>query len=314
MTAKIFIDGEVGTTGLQIRQRLAARADIELLHLEEGERKLASARAAMLNRADIAILCLPDVAAREAVALIDNPATRVIDASSAHRTAPGWTYGFPEMTPGQTQAIANATRVSNPGCYPTGTIAMVRPLVDAGLVPPDFPVTVNAISGYSGGGRQMMESYEGEGENLPVMLYGLGLAHKHLPEMQAHCGLDHPPLFQPCVGDFAQGQFVSVPLQLWALPGRPSGARIHQVLDQHYSDSAFVSVAGRDAAAGVSTLDPQSLNGTNNMTICVFANDDTGQAWLVAIYDNLGKGASGAAVQNLNLMLGAEATTGLLAA
>lgn len=314
MTAKIFIDGEVGTTGLQIRQRLAGRADIEILSLDEADRKSAGARAAMLNLADIAILCLPDAAARQAVALIDNTTTRVIDASSAHRTAPGWTYGFPEMAPGQAAAIAGASRISNPGCYPTGAIAMIRPLVDAGLVPADFPITVNAISGYSGGGRQLIETYEGRRENPPVSLYGLKLDHKHLPEMQVHAGLAHPPLFQPCVGDFAQGQFVSLPLQLWALPGSPGAARIHEVLAERYRDSAFVRVVPREASAALAGLDPRSLNGTNKLEIHLFANDDNQQAWLVAIYDNLGKGASGAAVQNLNLMLGAEATTGLLAA
>jgi N-acetyl-gamma-glutamyl-phosphate reductase len=308
MTTRIYIDGEAGTTGLQIRARLSGRDDLDLLSITPGRRKDVDARRRLLNAADVVVLCLPDAAAREAVALIENPAVRVIDASTAHRVASGWVYGFPEMTAGQGAAVAAAKRVSNPGCYPTGVIALLRPLVDAGLVPPDHPVTVNAVSGYSGGGRSMIESFESgaaaEPVTAPFFIYGLTLAHKHLPEMRMHSGLSRAPLFVPSVGRFRQGMLVSVPLPLWALPGRPSPADLHDALARHYQGQPFVQVASLAESAALPHLDPEALNGSNDMRLYVFANDTRDQAVLVAQLDNLGKGASGAAVQCLDLMLG----------
>jgi N-acetyl-gamma-glutamyl-phosphate reductase len=315
MTATVFIDGEAGTTGLQIRERLVSRRDIDLVSIDPARRKDVAARAELLNGADAVILCLPDEAAKEAVALIESNTVRVIDASTAHRVAPGWTYGFAEMAPGQRAAIAGSHRVSNPGCYPTGLIALVRPLVDAGFVPADWPVTVNAVSGYSGGGKSMIAEFEDKGSpayvETPFRIYALGLAHKHVAEMQANCGLAGPPLFAPAVGRYAQGMIVEVPLQLWALPGRPKRADLHAALAARYAGERFVEVASLDEAAGLKTLDPEGLNGTNRLKLFVFGNDATGQARLVALLDNLGKGASGAAVQNLNLMLGLEEGAGL---
>jgi N-acetyl-gamma-glutamyl-phosphate reductase len=274
-----------------------------------------AARAELLNGADAVILCLPDEAAREAVSLIESNAVRVIDASTAHRVAPGWTYGFPEMTPGQREAIAASHRVSNPGCYPTGAIALVRPLVDAGLVPADWPVTVNAVSGYSGGGKSMIAEFEDKASpayvETPFRIYAMGLTHKHVPEMQANGRLAGPPLFAPAVGRYAQGMIVEVPLQLWALPSRPKLADLHAALAARYAGEQFIEVASLEEATAVKTLDPEGLNGTNRLKLYVFGNDDTGQARLVALLDNLGKGASGAAVQNLNLMLGLEEGAGL---
>ena len=315
MTAEVFIDGEAGTTGLQIRARLEARADVRLIRLADHERKDPAARARALNAADLAILCLPDQAAREAVALIDNPAVKVIDASTAHRTDPAWTYGFPEMDAAQTAAVTEAKRISNPGCYPTGAIALLRPLVAAGLVPADFPVTVNAVSGYSGGGRKLIERYEDPAnpDHLTAALrsYALSLQHKHLPEMRVHSGLDHTPLFVPSVGNYHQGMMVQVPLQLWALPGKPEPARLRETLAEHYAGQDFVSVATAEDCAGLEDLDPEGLNGTNAMRLYVFGNPAGDQAVLAAVLDNLGKGASGAAVQNMNLMLGLDPQTGL---
>src|SRR5580692_1200482 len=316
MTAKVFIDGAVGTTGLEIRERLAGRTDIALTRLDDSERKDARARARALNDADVVILCLPDEAAREAVTLIENPGTRVIDASTAHRVADGWVYGFAEMEPGQREKIAGARYVSNPGCYPTGFLALVRPLVRAGLVPADFPLTVNAISGYSGGGRTMIEEFEKADSPSYVKTvartYGLTLAHKHVPEMQTHAGLAHPPVFAPSVARFYRGMIVEVPLQLWALPGKPSSIEIHRILENSYRDEALVRVASLHEAAEMKTLDAELLAGRNTMTLYVFGNEEAGQARLVALLDNLGKGAGGAAVQNLNLMLGLPETAGLL--
>jgi len=315
MAAKIFIDGEAGTTGLQIRERLAGRSDIELLSIPAERRKDISARAELLNAADVAILCLPDDAARESVSLITNDTTKVIDASTAHRVAEGWAYGFAEMSRDQAGVIAAARRVCNPGCWPQGPIAMLRPLIEAGYVPADFPVTVNGVTGYSGGGRAMIEDYQGKGEEAPqFMPYGLTLKHKHLPEMQKYAGLARVPLFMPAVGDFAQGMLVAVPLQLGILQSVPTGAQLHAAIADYYAGrDGFVEVAPLEALERTGELDPESYNGTNRMRLHVFANDEKAQAILVAIYDNLGKGASGAAVQNLNLMLGVDAATSLAA-
>ena len=315
MTARVFIDGEAGTTGLQIRARLDSRADVRLIRLGEAERKDPAARAGALNEADLAILCLPDEAAREAVAMIENPATRVIDASTAYRTDPDWTYGFPELDRAQTAKVKAAKRVSNPGCYPTGAIALIRPLVAAGLLPADFPVTVNAVSGYSGGGKALIRRYEDAGapDHLKnaYRAYALGLAHKHLPEMRVHAGLARTPLFVPAVGNYYKGMLVQVPLQLWALPGRPSPDDLHQALAEHYRGQDFVGVAAAEESAGLEGLDPEGLNGTNDMRLHVFGNGAGDQAVLAAVLDNLGKGASGAAVQNMNLMLGLDPQAGL---
>lgn len=305
MTAKIFIDGEHGTTGLQIRTRLAERRDIEVISIPPEKRKDADARAEFLNAADIAILCLPDDAARESVSLIENNTTRVIDASTAHRVSDGWTYGFAEMDKTQTDAIRSAGRVANPGCWPQGPIAFLRPLIKAGLLPGSLPVTVNGISGYSGGGRTMIEDYEAKGEDAPeFMPYALTLKHKHVPELQAYSRLSGAPLMQPAVGNFAQGMLTALPLQLGHLDRVPTGAELHAALAGHYgSVGGVVRVAPLGDMERTGDLDPESHNGTNDMTLYVFANDARAQALLIAVYDNLGKGASGAAVQNMDLML-----------
>jgi N-acetyl-gamma-glutamyl-phosphate reductase len=313
MVAKIFIDGEAGTTGLQIRDRLSKRRDFELLSIPSDRRKDKDERKRLLNAADVAILCLPDDAAKESVSLIENGATRVIDASTAHRVAEGWTYGFAEMESGQSQRIAQARRVTNPGCWPQGAIATLRPLVDAGLIPAEYAVTVHGISGYSGGGRSMIEDYERKGEDAsPFMPYGLTLQHKHVPELQANARLGNRPLFTPAVGNFRQGMIVTVPLQLSALAKVPTGAELHAAIADHYAaiSNSFVEVA---PLAEASEINPELYNDTNRMRLHVFANDKTAQAVLIAVYDNLGKGASGAAVQNLNLMLGVAADTSLAA-
>ena len=306
MQPQVFIDGAAGTTGLEIGQRLAGRTDLHLVRLAEHERKNPVARARALNEADVVILCLPDDAAREAVALIENPAVRVLDASSAHRTAEGWVYGFAELTTGQRERIATARRVSNPGCYPTGFLALVCPLIRAGLIPRSFPLTVNAVSGYSGGGRAMIEEFEDAASprHVPTVVrtYGLTLSHKHLPEMQMQAHLEHPPIFSPSVGRYYRGMIVDVPLALWALPGHPSPGDLHAALERAYNRELLVRVTSIAASRMLSTLDAERLKGTDRMELFVFGNDD--MARLVAVLDNLGKGASGAAVQNLNLMLG----------
>lgn len=314
-TPRVFIDGEAGTTGLQIRDRLVGRTDISLLSIDPARRKDADARAELLNAADAVILCLPDDASREAVSLISNPDVRVIDASTAFRTAPGWTYGFPEMAPGQREAVRSAKRVSNPGCYPTGAIALIRPLVSAGILPADYPVSVNAVSGYSGGGKPMIAEFEDASApghtTVPYRIYAMGLEHKHVAEMQQHGGLAHRPLFAPAVGRYAQGMIVELPLHLRLLTGAPTLADLHAALAAAYAGERFVEVASLEEAAGLKTLDPEGLNGTNRLKLFVFGSDKGGQARLVALLDNLGKGASGAAVQSLNLMLGLEEGAGL---
>ncbi|HKD48891.1 MAG TPA: N-acetyl-gamma-glutamyl-phosphate reductase [Rhizomicrobium sp.] len=315
MTAAIYIDGAVGTTGLEIRERLAARPDLNVATLADADRKDEVARARALNGADIVILCLPDAAARQAVELIENAKVRVIDASTAHRVAEGWTYGFAELEADFYDRIAASKRVANPGCWATGFLALTRPLVRAGLVPADFPLMVHGVSGYSGGGKSMIEEFERA--DSPVFVetvqrsYALGLAHKHIPEMQELAGLTHPPLFSPAVARFYRGMLVELPLQLWALPSAPGPRDLHAVLANAYSGRPLVEVAGLDEAAAIKSLDAELLAGSNGMKLFVCANEEAGQARLVALLDNLGKGAAGAAVQNLNIMLGLPETTGL---
>lgn len=316
MTHTIFIDGEAGTTGLEIRERLEARPDLNLLLLGD-RRRDADARREALNGADAVILCLPDDAAREAVSMIDNPSVKVIDASTAYRVAPGWAYGFPEMDAGQRALIARAQFVSNPGCYPTGFIALMRPLVKAGLVPANYPVTVNAVSGYSGGGKAMIAEFEAApkdsgGATTAYRAYGLTLRHKHVPEMTKHTGLSRDVLFTPAVGNYRQGMLVEVPLHLAALPETPSVERLHGALVEAYDGQRFVEVADLDETEAMTGIEPEGLNGTNRLRLHVFGDRNGEQARLVALLDNLGKGASGAAVQNLNIMLGLDEATGLI--
>ncbi len=273
------------------------------------------ARGACLNGADAVILCLPDEAAREAVALIDNPAVKVIDASTAHRTAPDWAFGFPEMAKTQRARIASATRISNPGCYSTGFIALVRPIVEAGLIPVDWPVTSHAVSGYTGGGKAMIAEFTDPSSpsftKAVYRTYANTLRHKHAPEMQAHCGLARRPMFSPAVGRYAQGMIVEVPIQLGALPMAVTAVDLHEALSAAYDGEAFVEVVSRAEALEGPQLDPEALNGTNRLKIYVFGEEAEGQARLVAVLDNLGKGAAGAAVQNLNIALGVPEATGL---
>lgn len=315
MKRRIFIDGEAGTTGLQILSRLKARDDIELLSIDPAKRKDTAERARLLNLAEVAILCLPDAAAKESVALIENPETCVIDASTAHRVAEGWTYGFPEMTPGYEETIKQSKRIANVGCYAVGSVSILRPLTERGLLPSQYPASIHAVSGYSGGGRQLIESYEDKQNpdytESPFWLYGLTLDHKHLPEIMLYGGLSHPPVFSPSVGRFAQGMLVSLPLQLWTLPQGLSAGELHAIYSEHYADRQFVTVAPLAESSARKRLEPQDLNGTNELRIHVFGKEDSGQAMVVAQLDNLGKGASGSAIQNLNLVLGVPQETGL---
>jgi N-acetyl-gamma-glutamyl-phosphate reductase len=307
----VFVDGGSGTTGLRIAERLSQQSDITVKQIAEDKRKDPGAKRALMEEVDLVILCLPDEAAKETVALIDsmgNAAPKVIDASTAFRVAPDWTYGFPELTADQANKIRMARKVSNPGCYPTGAIALLRPLVDAGLLSTDYPVTVNAVSGYSGGGKSMIANFE-DGTAPSFELYGLGFEHKHIPEMQLYSRLVHRPIFIPSVGNYRQGMLVSVPLQLDALPGKPSGADLQAALAKRYAGSTYVSVMPlENAAAKSGRIEPEALNETNRLELYVFASDTYRQAVLVARLDNLGKGASGAAVQNMRLMLGLAET------
>lgn len=306
----VYIDGKEGTTGLQIYDRLAQREDIELLLIDEDKRKDVGERKKLINAADIVFLCLPDAAAREAVALAENPAVRIIDASTAHRTAPGWDYGFSELSAEHRAAIVKSRRVANPGCHATGFISSVYPLVKYGLLPADYPLTCFSLTGYSGGGKKMIAEYEAEEKADALFsprIYGLNLEHKHLPEMQKVCSLLRPPVFCPIVDDYYKGMATSVTLHTSLLPGHPTAAQLHDVLASHYAASPLISVAPLGYTEKM--IAANTMAGSDKLQLIVCGHED--QVLITALFDNLGKGASGAAVQNMNLMLGFEETTGL---
>ncbi|MEY4529610.1 MAG: hypothetical protein RLZZ156_331 [Deinococcota bacterium] len=307
---RIYIDGEAGTTGLQIRARLEHRTDLELVSIDPEKRKDEFERQRLLNSVDLAVLCLHDDLARAAVQMITNPQTRVLDASTAHRVAPNWVYGFPELNVEQSRAIEAARFVANPGCYAQNAIALLRPLVDAGLIPTDYPLSIQGVQGYSGGGRQLIDAVEGRSEHHLAGAYrgyGLSLNHKHLPEITAYSRLTTEPIFTPAVGKWLKGMLVQIPLHLGHLPKQPSAESIQAILEERYAGQRFIQVLPLEqVAAANAVLNPETLNGTNQMEIMVFANAAKKQALLVARADNLGKGASGAAAQNIDLMLGLQ--------
>lgn len=308
--AKVFIDGEHGTTGLKIRERLADRSDIDVLSIPHEERRNDEFRRTLLSQADVAILCLPDDASRQAVAMLaesGNQTTRIIDTSTAHRTAPNWVFGFAELTSGQEAAIASARFVSNPGCYSTGAIALLRPLIDAGILPPGHPISINAVSGYSGGGKDLIAKMEDKSHADHVsanhFLYALTMAHKHVPEIVSRAGLKRAPIFTPSVGRFTQGMLVNIPLHLDLLITSPDAGHLQGILDRHYQGSKFVKVSGVEESSSLARIDAEEMVGSDAMKLYVFGDSAGMQVNLVASLDNLGKGASGAAIQNLDIML-----------
>jgi len=306
MKPLIFIDGDQGTTGLHVHELLAGRDDLRLLRVQPEFRKSTAHRAEALNACDVALLCLPDAAAREAVGLVRRPGVRIIDASSAHRTATGWVYGLPELDAAQPGRIAAATRVSNPGCYPTGAVALLRPLIDTGLLPVDYPLAIHAVSGYSGRGRAGLDDHEGPAADqaAPFQLYGLGLDHKHVPEIRTHAGLAHAPIFVPAYGHYRQGIVLTIALHLRLLPAGVTASHLHAALQARYAGRQVIEVQPLAEHAADERLDPRVLNGSNRLRLAVYTRAHSGQVLLVAVFDNLGKGAAGAAVQNLELMLG----------